>query len=687
MSLQIDKKTLRNEVFIDRELLTKEVKDNFDTLICEKVIKILIDEAGIGAGDTVLSYMDFRGEAGTGMIHEKLWELGVKVAVPKTYGKNQPMRFFYINDNNDTEEGNFHVPEPKAGLEEAADLAEGTPVIVPGVVFSKNFVRIGYGAGFYDRFFTANPGLKKIAIAYPFQFKEVLQAEDHDVPMDMIVAPNQIIRRYDAILFDMDGTLIDTEKYYRIAWPQAAREFGFPMTDEQALSMRSLGRPFAIEHIRDMFGEEADYKKIRTRREEIIQDLIAKEGIKAKAGAATSLKYLKKKGYRLAITTATDIVRTERYLKMVGLYDYFDDIICATMVSEGKPSPLVYQYACEKLGVNPADTLAVEDAPNGIRSAKAAGLNVCMIPDQSEPDDEIASLMDIKCASLIELAEYVTGDTVKIKVDLHMHSTASDGTNTPEELVKLVREAGITRFALTDHDTIKGISEVLKQDLTDLEFLPGVEFSCKTEFKKCHIIAFFAKMEHPAFLSLLNYGKSLRKEKFEKRIIWLKEQFGIEFTPEVLEELRGNESVGKPHIAAELVKLGKARSVGEAIAYYFDGLKEKDDKIPSDIAIKGITDALGIAVWAHPLGGEGEKHFSEEEFNRQLSILKAQGIGGMECYYSRYSMEECRFLLKKAQEANLLVSGGSDYHGTVKSINLAELNTEGVIVTEEMLDF
>lgn len=192
-----------------------------------------------------------------------------------------------------------------------------------------------------------------------------------------------------SIIFDMDGTLIDTEKYYRIFWPKALESFGYCMTDEQALSMRSLGRPFAEQHLKEMFGEEIDYYAVRDKRKELMGEFLEKNEIELKPGVIELLVWLRDHNIRTAIATATDMERTNKYINKLGIGKYFDKIISATMVKEGKPSPDVYLYACEQLDCKPQECIAVEDSPNGVLSAYKAGCKVIMVPDQSAPDEEL----------------------------------------------------------------------------------------------------------------------------------------------------------------------------------------------------------------------------------------------------------------------------------------------------------
>lgn len=206
-----------------------------------------------------------------------------------------------------------------------------------------------------------------------------------------------------AIIFDMDGTLIDTEKYYRICWRKAAEQLGYYMTDEQALALRSLGRPFAPAKLKEWFGEELDYQKLRNCAKELTERYLAREGIGCKPGALALLSWLKERHIVAAVATAAGLERARDYLNRAGLLDYFDRIISATQVSEGKPSPDIYLYACAELKAVPEDCYAVEDSPNGVLSAYRAGCKVIMVPDQTQPDEELSKCLYAKVDTLEDI--------------------------------------------------------------------------------------------------------------------------------------------------------------------------------------------------------------------------------------------------------------------------------------------
>lgn len=204
------------------------------------------------------------------------------------------------------------------------------------------------------------------------------------------------------VIFDMDGLMLDTEKLLARYWIQAAREAGFPMELEHVLGIRSLAAMFAAPKLQGIFGEDFNYEVIRARRKELMNAHIRIHGIEKKKGIEELLVYLKDSGRKIAVATATDRERTDRYLSQVGLLSYFDTFVCGDMVKRGKPDPEIYLTASKALGLAPQDCMALEDSPNGILSAHAAGCKAVMVPDLSQPDEEIKPLLyacvpDLSC--------------------------------------------------------------------------------------------------------------------------------------------------------------------------------------------------------------------------------------------------------------------------------------------------
>ena len=197
-----------------------------------------------------------------------------------------------------------------------------------------------------------------------------------------------------AVIFDMDGVLIDTEKHYNIAWCEAAKQAGYTdFTREHALMLRSCDARAASKMMKGIFGEQFDYYAIHEIRRTIVAKRLAKYGLEKKPGLDEILAFLHKKGIKTAVATATPLELTLQHLEKIGVKDQFDKIVSAKQVENGKPAPDVYLYACEQIGEQPKDCIAVEDSPNGIRSAYAAGCMPVMVPDLTEPDEELKPLL------------------------------------------------------------------------------------------------------------------------------------------------------------------------------------------------------------------------------------------------------------------------------------------------------
>jgi DNA helicase-2/ATP-dependent DNA helicase PcrA len=218
-----------------------------------------------------------------------------------------------------------------------------------------------------------------------------------------------------AVMFDLDGTIIDTEKYYRLYWPKAFAKFGYAMTDELALGMRSLGYPFVEEYVKKISVNKADLTEIKKYARSLVDESVKANGLELKDGVEDCLKFLKTKNVTIAIVTATAADRTKTYIKEANIEKYFDDIISAKNVPHGKPAPDVYLTACEKLNVKPDETIAVEDSPNGVMSANRAGCNVVMVPDQTEADDELMKHLFGNIKSLRDFEDFVSEQRIIFK--------------------------------------------------------------------------------------------------------------------------------------------------------------------------------------------------------------------------------------------------------------------------------
>lgn len=196
-----------------------------------------------------------------------------------------------------------------------------------------------------------------------------------------------------AVLFDMDGLVLDTEKLYSRFWREATAFYGFPMTYEQSLGLRSLNSKAGEAKLKSYFGDEIDFQKVHDKRIELMDVFVEQEGVEKKLGIEELLAYLKANHIKTSIATSSPLERAKKYLASVGLLEAFDEVVSGKMVKQGKPEPDIYLYAAEKLGVKPEECMILEDSPTGIISGFRAGCIPVMVPDQSRADEETKKML------------------------------------------------------------------------------------------------------------------------------------------------------------------------------------------------------------------------------------------------------------------------------------------------------
>lgn len=251
-------------------------------------------------------------------------------------------------------------------------------------------------------------------------------------------------------------------------------------------------------------------------------------------------------------------------------------------------------------------------------------------------------------------------------IDLHIHSSASDGSFTPEEVVKLAKNAGLAAFALTDHDTVDGIEQALHHanQIGDINVIPGTELSCYYGNREIHIVGLFVNHKDETFLSELQKLKDAREARNE-RMVQNFTDAGIQLTIEELKHGNPNSVITRAHFARVLTEKGYCKDKNEAFEKYLGigcPFYLPKPKVTPEHVLKLITDAGGTAILAHPYSYK----LSKSEVETLLDYLIPLGLSGMECYYSTYDNGQVQELRSMALAKNLLVSGGSDFHGVVK---------------------
>jgi predicted metal-dependent phosphoesterase TrpH len=245
------------------------------------------------------------------------------------------------------------------------------------------------------------------------------------------------------------------------------------------------------------------------------------------------------------------------------------------------------------------------------------------------------------------------------RVDLHIHTTASDGKYTPAEIVAKAARLGLEVIAITDHDSIEGIIPALKaaRKYPDLKVIPGVEISTDMPEGQAHVLGYFPDYKSRKLKSALERFRSSRETRARGMVSRLS-NLGVEIDWERVQEIAGEGSVGRPHIAEAMLEKGYIKSFNEAFNKYIGhngpAYVEREKMTPAE-AVGLILQVKGLPVLAHP--------FTVNNTEEMIAGLKEAGLIGVEAYYKDYSAEQTDLLVGLAEKYDLIATGGTDYHG------------------------
>ncbi|MGW2445141.1 PHP domain-containing protein [Streptomyces sp. NPDC001494] len=268
-----------------------------------------------------------------------------------------------------------------------------------------------------------------------------------------------------------------------------------------------------------------------------------------------------------------------------------------------------------------------------------------------------------------------------MRIDLHCHSTASDGTDTPAELVRNAAAAGLDVVALTDHDTTRGYAEAIAALPAGLTLVTGAELSCRVDGVSMHMLAYLFDPEEPGLLAERELVRDDRVPRAQGMVARLNE-LGVPVTWEQVERIAAAGSVGRPHVATALVELGVVPTVSDAFTeeWLADGGRafvEKHETDPFE-AVRLVKGAGGVAVFAHPAAVKRGRTVPESV----IAELAAAGLDGIEVDHMDHDADTRARLRGLAGELGLLVTGSSDYHGSRKTVSLGAYTTDPEVYGE-----
>ena len=205
------------------------------------------------------------------------------------------------------------------------------------------------------------------------------------------------------VIFDQDGLLFDTERVSAVAWGIAGDELGFHVEEAFLCTIRGANFRDAVKRLRETYGEDYDFFKLRERKQEIFLKILREQEMPVKPGVHELLAYLQEHNYKIALATASAREYTRDNLRLAGIDQYFHHIVTGDMVKEAKPNPQIFFQAAEMIGEEPEHCLVLEDSLNGVEAGLRGGFVTVMVPDLTQPGEDLRRRVDKICHSLLEV--------------------------------------------------------------------------------------------------------------------------------------------------------------------------------------------------------------------------------------------------------------------------------------------
>lgn len=463
--------------------------------------------------------------------------------------------------------------------------------------------------------------------------------------------------RYSHIFWDFNGTVIDdVGNALQCVNDMLERKGRAPITLEDYYTYVETPIIGFYRHI--LPPDELDFEDISKQYHSDYARHMNETGLAE--GAYELLHKLKAMGMHQYIITANILSEAEELIEKFGITDCFDKVLGAeNTLAESKIDRAKAFF--KELNINRNKAVLIGDTLHDLETANALGID-CVLVSYGHQGRRLLEEHNAFTVSGLKEVEEIIFD--KRTVDFHTHSTCSDGTLTPTELVRHAKRAGLSAFALTDHDSVDGIKEAKEEaEKTGIEFIPGIEFSA-AENTETHIIGLFIDPQNEALLKTIAKLKGSRKRRMEEICFKLR-GLGMDITHDEALEIAGGSFVGRAHIAKLMVEKGYCKTIKECFEKYI-GLGKpayaEKNELSATEAVEAIRAAGGLAFLAH-LNQTG---YDSEQLEQLLLKLKSAGLNGIEGYYPEYTAEQISDYRQLADKLSLCFSGGSDYHAAMK---------------------